>query len=140
MSKILINLLISILFCVGYSSPTAADGSNTYVDQIPGDTLVLQQSGSANSATIEQQAILGASHTNSVSIQQSGMNSCIDILQQGQQNNAAIIQSGNDDKIIASQNGAGLGLQISQYGNNSSVGATQFGTGGGIVISVRQFR
>jgi hypothetical protein len=131
------NAAIVAVFSAGVSGPCLADGVN--VDQIPGDTLVLQQSGSANSATIEQQAILGATYSNAISIQQSGANSSVNMVQQGQQNGAAIVQSGNSDQINAWQNGTDLGLQISQYGNNSSIGVKQFGTGGGVTVSVKQF-
>lgn len=111
------------------------------VDQIPGNVTIIQQNGNTNTATIEQQAILGASYANAASIQQNGTGGSASVSQQGQQNAAGILQNGIGDKAAVQQNGSNLGVQINQYSNGLSATVTQFGTGtpNGPPISIKQF-
>ena len=58
------------------TAPAFAQQSVTYptvdVQQIPGNISSIGQTGSANAASVEQQAILGAAYANSAQIQQNG--------------------------------------------------------------------
>ena len=112
-------------------------------DQIPGNIAIVKQSGSANSALVEQQAILGAGYANAASIQQFGSDGSASITQKnGSQLAAGIAQYGtNETATVTQQNGANLGVQINQYSNGASIGVTQSGTGtpNGPPIVIRQF-
>jgi minor curlin subunit len=110
------------------------------VQQIPGNISSIGQTGSANAASVEQQAILGVAYANSAQSQQNGTGGSASVTQQGQQNSAVIVQSGVGDKVSAEQYGAGLGVQINQYGNGASIGVTQSGAGtNGAPIIIKQF-
>ena len=50
----------------------ARDQSAADADQIPGNIAIVNQTGSANTASAEQQAILGAAYANAAQIQQNG--------------------------------------------------------------------
>jgi minor curlin subunit len=118
--------------------------STADVDQIPGNISIIRQNGNTNTATIEQQAILGASYANAASIQQNGAGSIASITQKsGSQLAAGIAQFGNNETAtITQQGGTNLGVQINQYSNGASVGVTQFGgtgTPNGPPISIKQF-
>ncbi len=131
-----------VLFAAAMPDPSFADSTtpgSVYVDQIPGGIPATQSSGNANTAAVEQHAILG--YDNAASIQQNGLGGTVNVTQQGQQNAAAIAQFGLGDKVSASQYGANLGVQINQYGNNSAIGVMQFGTGmsGAAPISIKQY-
>ena len=58
------------------TAPAFAQQSVTYptvdMQQIPGNISSIGQTGSANAASVEQQAILGAAYANSAQIQQNG--------------------------------------------------------------------
>jgi hypothetical protein len=98
------------------------------VDQIPGNISTIRQSGNSNTASVEQQAILGA-YANAASIQQNGTGDNASLTQKGSQNAVGLAQNGNNQTASIGQNGTNLGLQINQYGNGTSIGVTQFGTG-----------
>ncbi len=114
--------------------------STANVDQIPGNIATIQQNGASNSASVEQQAILGASYANATLIQQNSTGGSASVVQQGQQNAAGIMQGGAGDKATVQQNGSNLGVQINQYSNNLSISVQQFGTGtpNGAPITIKQ--
>lgn len=113
------------------------------VDQIPGNISTIRQNGDTNTASVEQQAILGAGYANSASIQQNGSGGNASITQKnGSQFGAGIAQYGNNETAtVTQQNGTNLGVQINQYNNGASVGVTQFGAGvpNGAPITIKQF-
>jgi hypothetical protein len=117
--------------------------STAEVDQIPGNIAIVRQSGGANSAVVEQQAILGAAYANAASIQQSGSSGSASITQKnGSQLAAGIAQYGtNETATVTQQNGTNLGVQINQYSNGASIGVAQSGMGtpNGPPIVIKQF-
>ena len=100
----------------------------------PGNSMVLTQKGQSNSASVEQQAILGA-YANSATILQSGSGNIFGLTQTGGQNAAGISQSGSNNSATLSQPG-GASASISQSGNNLGVSVTQ---GQNTTIGVAQF-
>src|SRR5208337_688589 len=96
---------------------------------ISGNMSTIHQSGSFNSASVEQQAILGA-YANVTSIQQNGVHDSATVTQTGSQNGVVgIAQNGSHETATVGQNGANLSVQINQSGTGSSIGVTQYGTG-----------
>lgn len=102
-----------------------------------GNAMILTQQGQSNTASVEQQAILGA-YANSANLSQSGNSNFLGLSQTGGGNAAGITQSGNNNSLSlsqpggasasVSQTGNNLGLNITQ-GPNSSIGVTQYGNG-----------
>lgn len=117
--------------------------STAGVDQIPGNLAIIRQNGNANTASVEQEAILGAAYANAASIQQNGAGGNAGITQRnGSQLAAGIAQYGNNDTaVITQQNGTNLGVQINQYSNGASISVTQSGVGtpNGAPIVIKQF-
>jgi hypothetical protein len=129
---------------LGPGAPAFADDvtqSTADVDQIAGNLVTIQQNGNRNAASVEQQAILGATHANAVSIQQYANDGFATVTQQGERNAAGIAQYANGDKAEVEQHGVNLGVQINQYTPNASISIKQFGTGtlNGQPITIKQF-
>lgn len=118
----------------------------------PTDKSVIRQSGNGNTASIEQQAILGShvgsfaeisqhGSNNKAGIDQSGKNDAALIVQYGDHNAATINQPGNNAASAVVQTGNNLGVQIDQSGHGGGIGVTQFGVGapGAPPITIRQY-
>jgi hypothetical protein len=131
----------AVCFSAAFADDTTTTGPAN-VDQIPGNIAVIQQQNNGNTASIEQQAILGATYANEAVIQQYGTGGIASVTQQqGQQNAAGIAQYGIGDKASATQNGTNLGVQITQYSNGASIAVTQFGAGapGAAPVTIKQY-
>lgn len=100
----------------------------------PGNVSVIQQNGSFGSASVEQQAILGA-YANVTVVQQDGLSDSANVTQTGSQNGTSVAQHGDNETATVQQNGTNLNIQINQYGNGGVVGVTQTGSGGSIKIN-----
>lgn len=103
----------------------------------------IQQSGSGNSATINQEAVASglAGTTNISLISQDGFGNVAEIDQTGADNFAEIDQQGNDNYGDILQNGVGLQAVLEQNGENLDYSITQTGcaiSGGCPPIIVRQ--
>ena len=140
--------VIGLGLLVARTAPTFAQEdsvmrSTAEVDQIPGNIAIVKQSGSANTAIAEQEAILGAGYANAASILQYGAGGNASITQKnGSQLAAGIAQYGaNETATVTQQNGTNLGVQIFQYSNGASIGVTQSGAGApnGPPIVIKQF-
>lgn len=105
-----------------------AGSACNFAGLMPGNAAAIQQNGSFNRASVEQQAILGA-YPNVTSIQQTGDYDTANVTQTGSQNVVSITQHGSHDTAIVQQNGSHLSVQITQWGNGGSVGVTQSGVG-----------
>ena len=132
-----------------------ADGASELIDQIPANAQILQQTGTANQATIEQSlvgaglvpgisnnaAVVQSGIDNQSLVQQSGTNLDAAITQNGTANNATIGQSDTNHAAVITQNGEGLGAKIEQSGAGDGVPITinQTGTGYGQPITVRRY-
>ena len=141
-SKIFGGLICgAVCFSAAFADDTMTMGSAN-VDQIPGNIAVIQQQNNRNTASIEQQAILGAAYANEAVIKQYGIGGSASVTQtQGQQNAAGIAQYGNNEKASVTQNGTNLGVQINQYTNGASIAVTQSGTSapGAAPVTIKQF-
>ena len=91
-------------FSAAFADDTPTLGSAN-VDQIPGNIAVIQQQNNRNTASVEQQTILGAAYANVAVIQRYGLGGSASVTQQGQQNAAGIAQYGNGEKATVTQNG-----------------------------------
>ena len=106
--------------------PSFGDQSAASVDQITGNVSAIYQSGTANTARLEQQAILGG-YANISSIQQTGDHDSATVSQSGSHDSVSILQHGDHDTATVSQNGSNPTAQVTQWGNYGSVGITQSG-------------
>ena len=88
----------AVCFSAAFADDTMTMGPAN-VDQIPGNIAIIQQQNNRNTASIEQQAILGAAYANEAVIKQYGIGGSASVTQtQGQQNAAGIAQYGNNEK------------------------------------------
>jgi Curlin associated repeat len=107
----------------GCTQAGAACGSGL----MPGNISTIQQSGNANWASVEQQAILGGTYPNITSIDQKCDYDSAKVTQTGEHNQVKITQHGNHDTAIVSQNGINLNAQINQFGNYGTTVVNQYG-------------
>jgi hypothetical protein len=97
------------------------------VDQITGNISGIYQNGSANTAGVEQQAILGG-FANVSKIVQTGDHDSATVTQSGSNNSVSITQNNDNETAIVKQNGNNLTAQVSQWGTGTAV-ITQFSIG-----------
>ncbi|WP_169309537.1 hypothetical protein [Rhodomicrobium vannielii] len=138
--------VVAAALLLSSASPLLADeydailGATTVVAAVPqgpGNVSVIGQRGTSNTASVEQQAILGRS-ANVASIGQAGSSNGVTLTQTGGGNNAAVGQVGDGNSTTLSQPGnataavaqvgTNLGVNINQSAN-SSIGVVQFGAG-----------
>jgi hypothetical protein len=122
---------MSTILGAGCEGPYCAPAANS------GNTFLLTQQGTSNSASVEQQAIAGST-SNSATVFQNGAGNAIGLTQTGGQNATGIAQTGNYNSVTLNQPGGAsasvtqtgnyLGLNLTQ-GQNTSIGVTQFGAG-----------
>lgn len=111
---------------------------------VSGNISAIEQNGSFGSASVEQQAILGAP-ANVTSIQQNGIHDSAVVTQTGGQNATGITQTGNYNSLtlnqlggasaFVTQTGNSLGLNINQ-GQNTFIGVSQSGSGAGVPVTI----
>ena len=121
--------LACIVMLLGLSIPSfggSASQSQANVDQISGNVSTIYQNGSANTASVEQQAILGG-YANVSSIKQTGDHDSASVTQSGSHDSVSIAQHGYGDTATVQQNGSNLTAQVTQWSSGSSVGITQSG-------------
>ena len=118
-----------------YSSVCAQAGANCGANSY-GNFAAITQNGNSNTASVEQQAILGAYAlgTNVTSISQSGSSNKASVNQAGSQDAVGIVQNGTDLTATVIQHGSNDGAQIAQSGYGASVTVQQYGNGGGVTV------
>ena len=139
----LTHKLVAGLACIatlsGLSIPSFGDSvsQSANVDQINGNVSTIYQKGSANTASVEQQAILGG-YANVSKIVQTGDHDTANVTQSGSNDKVSIAQHGANDTATVVQDGNGLAAHVVQWGNGS-VNVTQSGGTVGITQSGGSF-
>ncbi|HWB47070.1 MAG TPA: hypothetical protein VG900_16680 [Hyphomicrobiaceae bacterium] len=107
------------------------------IEQVAGNRAAIAQTGTANSATLEQRVILGRFGANVATLTQEGSHNTADVIQKGSRNEVVLGQFGDNNAAQLGQYGFGLKTDVTQSGNGGGITVNQFGIGGGPVI-VRQ--
>jgi hypothetical protein len=136
MLKIFAHSLLALL--PGLLAAPALAHDPTQIEQIIGNHGTVTQIGTANSATLEQRAILGHLGANIAVITQEGSGNNGDVRQKGTRNEAALGQFGDNNAAQLGQYGFGLKSDVTQSGNGHGITVNQFGIGGGPVV-IRQY-
>lgn len=93
-----------------------------------GNSAIIHQVGSDNSASIEQSLTKGYSQGNLAWLYQNGYNNFADINQVGGNNVGIVLQKGNDFSARINQTGNELSAVINQFGFNAEASINQFGS------------